>query len=55
MCASHCADLQSSVVQTACGQKAVQRTPGRRVKIATEHNRIGRPVREAVEPADLGQ
>lgn len=55
MWGSHRAHMKSSVLQAACSQETVQRTPGCRVKIPTQHHRIGRPVRQVGQAADLGQ
>ena len=55
VCVSHHADLESSVVQAAGGQEAVERTPGCWVEIPAEQHRIGWAIREAGQPADLGQ
>lgn len=55
MCGSHRAHGKSSVLQAARSQETVQRTPGCRVKIPTQHHRIGRPIRQVGQAADLGQ
>lgn len=51
----HHAALEASVIQAARRQEAVQRAARRGVEVPAQHDRIGRPVREAGQPSDLGQ